>query len=160
MQFTVNQYICSQPDDGPLGPLGTDDMLIDASDGQGRGLDLDRDASSVYNRLGGLDSLASILSCRNIDIADLHAILGRVAPFNHPVPASIELDNDSARVLLPPAFSRENISRFTQSELLLYQLCTRHHLTTAATKDLILTLKDPSFDQSEVDLDLEARVSL
>ena len=131
----------------------------DASDGQGRGLDLERDASSVYNRLGELDSLASILSCRNIDIVDIHAILGRVAPFNHPVPASIELDNDSARVLLPPAFSRENISRFTQSELLLYQLCTRHHLTTAATKDLIFTLKDPSFDQSEVDLDLEARVS-
>ena len=26
-------------------------------------------------------------------------------------------------------------------------------------KDLILTLKDPSFDQSEVDLDLEARMS-
>ena len=97
LQFTVIHYICCQPDDGP-GPLGTDDMLIDASDGQGRGLDLERDASSVYNRLGELDFLASIFSCRNIEIGDLHAILGRVAPFNHPVPASIELDNDSARV--------------------------------------------------------------
>ena len=77
-EFTAIRIICYQPGEGPL---GTDAMLGDVSDGQGGGVDFEHDAASVYSRLGGLDCLASIFSSRNIDPVNLHTMLGRAAPY-------------------------------------------------------------------------------
>ena len=144
-----------------FGAAGTDEELEEARD-----FDCDDVGEepqdwegSVFEGMSALERISAIFCENNIDENILRELLSEFDPVDYATPAMVDLDIEQQRQLIPPAYSEENLGIFSESETLIYQVCTRHHFSNNTIHELLRIINNPRFDQHEVGQDLVARVS-